>query len=387
MYALTNGKIFTGNEVLLDHAIIVDGQRIKGVHLLKDLKITNKIDVKGAWIVPGFIDLQLNGCGGVLFNDDTNSETLEKMHLTNLSSGTTSFLPTLITTDDIKMKVALQVAEKINGLVPDKVLGVHLEGPYLNVKRKGIHNESKIRRINNEIIDEIINSDVLTVLTVAPEVLTHEQVRTLSEQPHVIVSAGHSAATYEEAMVKFSAGISMVTHLYNAMPPLMGREPGLLGATLDNEAVYAGIICDGFHVSASNIRLAKKMKGEKLFLVTDAVTPVGTSMESFMLEGREVFYKNGKCIAEDGTIGGSGLTMIEGVNQLVNNVGVDFEEACRMASLYPAKAIGVDDNFGKLAPGYWANAAILNHDEVSDAYSVQAVMSGGEYIDLTAKKG
>ncbi len=178
----------------------------------------------------------------------------------------------------------------------------------------------------------------------------------------IVVSAGHSNSTLVEAKAGFRAGITFATHLFNAMPYITGREPGLTGAVLDDADVYCGIIVDGLHVDFTNVRMAKRLKGDKLCLVTDATAAAGAVIDEFIFAGKTIYYRNGLCVDENGTLSGSALTMIEGVANLVEHVGVALDEALRMATLYPARAIGVDKQLGSIAPGMVANLTAFTHD-------------------------
>ncbi|ENM5902652.1 N-acetylglucosamine-6-phosphate deacetylase [Vibrio mimicus] len=375
MYALTNCKIYTGNDVLVKHAVIINGDKIETVCPIESLPFDIKVvDLNGANLSPGFIDLQLNGCGGVMFNDEITAKTIDIMHKANLKSGCTSFLPTLITSSDENMRQAIAAAREYQSQYPNQSLGLHLEGPYLNVMKKGIHSVDFIRPSDDSMIDTICaNSDVIAKVTLAPENNKPEHIEKLV-QAGIVVSIGHTNATYAEARQSFESGITFATHLFNAMTPMVGREPGVVGAIYDTPDVYAGIIADGFHVDYANIRIAHKIKGEKLVLVTDATAPAGAEMDYFIFVGKKVYYRDGKCVDENGTLGGSALTMIEAVQNTVEHVGIALDEALRMATLYPAKAIGVDDKLGRIKKGMIANLTVFDRD-----FNVKATVVNGQY--------
>jgi len=377
MYALTNGRIFTGSNVLDNYSVLIKGDKINSVCPTTELPSNiHLIDLDGAYLSPGFIDLQLNGCGGVMFNDDISVDTLNTMHQTNLKSGCTSFLPTLITSSDADMRQAVQVQRQHNERHKNQSLGLHLEGPYLNVVKKGIHRPDFIRETDDTMINFICsNHDLITKVTLAPEKTPPEHIARL-KSAGIIVSIGHSNATYNDAKKGFEAGITFATHLFNAMTPMIGREPGVVGAIYDAPEVYAGIIVDGFHVDYSNIRITHKLKGEKLVLVTDATAPAGAKIDHFIFVGKKVYYRNGKCIDEHGTLGGSALTMIEAIKNTVEHVGIALDEAVRMATLYPAKAIGVDHILGRIRAGMVANLTIFDRD-----YRVRATIVNGQYSE------
>ncbi|ENM5728885.1 N-acetylglucosamine-6-phosphate deacetylase [Vibrio mimicus] len=375
MYALTNCKIYTGNDVLVKHAVIINGDNIETVCPIESLPSDIKVvDLNGANLSPGFIDLQLNGCGGVMFNDEITAKTIDIMHKANLKSGCTSFLPTLITSSDENMRQAIAAAREYQSQYPNQSLGLHLEGPYLNVMKKGIHSVDFIRPSDDSMIDTICaNSDVIAKVTLAPENNKPEHIEKLVKAG-IVVSIGHTNATYMEARQSFESGITFATHLFNAMTPMVGREPGVVGAIYDTPDVYAGIIADGFHVDYANIRIAHKIKGEKLVLVTDATAPAGAEMDYFIFVGKKVYYRDGKCVDENGTLGGSALTMIEAVQNTVEHVGIALDEALRMATLYPAKAIGVDDKLGRIKKGMIANLTVFDRD-----FNVKATVVNGQY--------
>ncbi|MGR6861054.1 N-acetylglucosamine-6-phosphate deacetylase [Aliivibrio salmonicida] len=375
MYALTNGKVYTGNDVLVDHSVIINGTEIEAIcptsELPKDIELK---DLEGAILSPGFIDLQLNGCGGVMLNDEITAQTMQIMHEANLKSGCTSFLPTLITSSDEDMRASIEAAREYHNKYQNQSLGLHLEGPYLNVMKKGIHSVDHIRHSDSDMIQLMCdNADLIAKVTLAPEQNDPEHIERLCKAG-IVVSIGHTNATYAEARQGFESGITFATHLFNAMTPMVGREPGVVGAIYDTPDVYAGIIADGFHVDYANIRIAHKIKKEKLVLVTDATAPAGADMEYFIFVGKKVYYKDGKCVDENGTLGGSALTMIEAVQNTVEHVGIALDEALRMATLYPAQAMGLDNKLGRIKKGMVANLAIFDRD-----FNVKATVVNGQY--------
>lgn len=373
MYALINGEIYTGEGIVKNKAIIIDGNRVEALvdEIPKDIQV---IDLQGKIIAPAFIDLQLNGCGGVLFNDEISLDTLRIMNETNIKTGTTSYLPTLITTTDENIEKALKLVEETDNLEEMGVLGLHIEGPYISIPKKGIHNPDYIRVMSDEIIHKIakFGSRVTKIMTIAPENAKVEHLKELKDSG-INLSIGHTNATYEEALEKVEY-FKMATHLFNAMSSFTSREPGVIGAIFENKSLYTGIIVDGVHSHYGSVKIAKDILKEKLFLVTDAVAPVGTNMESFMFEGNKVLYKDGKCISPNGTLGGSALTMIEGVQNLVKHVRVSLEEALLMASTYPAKAVKVDNKYGYIKEGYIADLVVLDKE-----LNISNMIVKGEY--------
>lgn len=379
MFALTACRIFTGKGWLEQHALLINNGRIQA--LVPEAELDARLvqyPQAGAMLCAGFIDLQLNGCGGVMFNTDISTTTLSHMQRTNLASGTTSFLPTLITSPDTDMHTALRVTRDFMAEHAHQVLGLHLEGPYLNVARKGIHPAAQVRPLDSDMLDCLCQqADVLVKVTLAPECHAPEQIRKLVAAG-INVAIGHTAANYEQAVAGFAAGIGFATHLYNAMTPTTnGRTPGVVGAIYDNPRIYAGIIADGFHVHPANIRLAHKVMGKRLCLVTDATAAAGApaSLTEFDFCGTRVLIKDGQCVDEQGTLGGSALTMIEGVRYLVNTVGLSLSEALCMASINPAQAIGHDQDLGSIDVGKVANLVIL-----SDQLTVLNTLVNGQFI-------
>ncbi|EFM21337.1 MULTISPECIES: N-acetylglucosamine-6-phosphate deacetylase [unclassified Pantoea] len=366
MYALVNGRIYSGHEVLDNHAVVVADGLIARVCPRESLPANiEQRDMAGAMIAPGFIDLQLNGCGGVQFNDSLDAlsiETLETMQRANEKSGCTSFLPTLITSSDALMKRAIETMRAYLQKHQHQALGLHLEGPWLSKAKKGTHDPALIRLPDAAMVQYLCdNADVITKVTLAPENAGSEVIRQLTDAG-IIVSAGHSNATYEEAKAGFSAGVRFATHLYNAMPAFAGREPGLIGALFDSPDVYCGIIADGLHVHYANVRNAKRIKGDKLVLVTDATAPAGADISEFIFAGKTIYYRDGLCVDENGTLSGSALTMIEAVQNSVEHVGIALDEALRMASLYPARAMGVERQLGSIEAGKIANLTVFTRD-------------------------
>ncbi|WP_417696684.1 N-acetylglucosamine-6-phosphate deacetylase [Psychromonas sp.] len=377
MYALVNGIIYRPESVLNDHAVIIEGQLINAIVPVADLPSSlAKIDLQGQHLSPGFIDLQLNGCGGVMFNGSESEQTLSIMHSANLKSGTTSFLPTFITDSDQGIEKAMAATRQYMQTTSNQVLGLHLEGPYISQEKKGIHPAQWIRPAEAEMVDLICkNADIVAQITIAPEKMPLEFIKQLSDAG-IVVSLGHSNANYQQATLAIEQGASFATHLFNAMSPMTGREPGMVGAIYDHQ-LYAGIIVDGFHVAYENIRISKRLMGDKLILVTDATAPAGADIEQFDFVGTEVYYKDGKCVGKDGTLGGSAVTMIESIQQCVEHVGIPLDEAIRMASYYPAKAIAVDHKLGSITAGKVANLTIFDQQ-----FNVTATIVNG-YHQLT----
>ena len=380
---IKNAKIFDGEKFIPENAVILEGDKIKKVTTVKDLTDEDLskhevIDIDGKILSPGFIDLQLNGCGGVLFNDEITKETLEVMNETNKKYGTTSFLPTLITSPDEKILKALELMKELKDTKEEiGVLGLHIEGPYISIEKKGVHRPDYIRVLADEVIDKIaeVGYDGVKIMTIAPENAVVKHLEKL-QKSGINLALGHTNATYEQ-LVEKEQYFTHATHFFNAMRPFDSREPGVIGYLLDKKTIQCGIIVDGFHMEFPAVEIAKKILKERLYLVTDAVSPAGTTdMKEFMFEGNRVLYENGKCISPSGTLGGSALVMSEGVKNLVEHVNVSLEEALRMATSYPAKAVSVDDRYGYIKEGYIADLTYFDKD-----YKVKGTVAKGNLTE------
>lgn len=376
---LKNAKIFDGEKFIKETVVVLENDKIKRIlceseltdEILKDEKI---VDLEGKILSPGFIDLQLNGCGGVLFNDAITRETLEIMNETNKKYGCTSFLPTLITSPDEKIEEALNLIKNMKDKEQIGVLGLHIEGPYISLEKKGIHRPEYVRILSDEIIDKIADAgyDVTKIMTIAPEKGKVEHLKKL-RQSGIKLNMGHTNANYDECVEK-KEYFDGATHLYNAMSQLQSRNPGAVGFVMNDDKVMAGIIVDGYHMTFSAVEIAKKIMKDRLYLVTDAVSPAGIdTMTEFMFEGNRVFYKDKKCQSAEGTLGGSALVMIEGIENLVKKVHLTIEEALKMATSLPAKAISVEDRYGYIKEGYVADLTFFD-----EKYKVKGTVAKGQ---------
>ena len=380
MYALTQGRIFTGHEFLDDHAVVIADGLIKSVCPVAELppEIEQR-SLNGAILSPGFIDVQLNGCGGVQFNDTAEAvsvETLEIMQKANEKSGCTNYLPTLITTSDELMKQGVRVMREYLAKHPNQALGLHLEGPWLNLVKKGTHNPNFVRKPDAALVDFLCeNADVITKVTLAPEMVPAEVISKLANAG-IVVSAGHSNATLKEAKAGFRAGITFATHLYNAMPAIHHRNPGVIPACVENENVQAEIICDGYHIHPSSVRLAFTMFKNRMVLVSDSGRCAGQPEGyQFDLGGQMAEIRGGvaKLVGTE-TIACSASNLW---TCLANTIswGVPEEEAVRAATYNPAKALGVQDKIGSIETGKYADFVITNAD-----YSQKRVFIGGKEL-------
>jgi len=311
-------------------------------------------------LAPGFIDVQVNGGGGVLLNDRPTEEGVRVIVEAHRKSGTTSCLPTLIT-DRIEVLEQLAAGAKAAVQVPG-VLGFHLEGPALNKSRKGIHLESEIRKPDARDLAALksFGDCGRSLVTLAPECAPPGLIDELVGVG-LRVSAGHSEATAAQLKQAADRGLTGVTHLFNAMSQLTPREPGLVGAALDDPRLFAGLICDGLHVDPASLRIAFRCKGrDRLMLVTDAMPLVGTDRREFLLQGRRIALEGGRLRGPDGTLAGAHLTMMEAVRNAVTLLGLGMDDALTMASRTPASFLGLQSRLGSIAPGYRADLVAFN---------------------------
>ncbi len=359
--ALVNGRVLTAGGIEEGLAVVIDGSRIAEVVARRDVSGIHEHDLRGAVLAPGFIDCQVNGGGGVLFNDAPTVDTIERIAKAHRRFGTTGLLPTLISDDaDVMRRAVGAVADAIARGVAG-ILGIHLEGPFLAAQKKGIHDAAKFRLPDAADIALIAaGNSGKVLLTIAPEQVSAEDVRELSNRG-VVVAAGHTAATYEQTRASLAAGLRGFTHLFNAMSPLQSREPGVVGAALEDRTSACGIIVDGHHVhpAALRIALAAKPRGT-IFLVTDAMPPVGSDVPTFLLNGETITCADGLCTNTAGTLAGSALDMASAVRNCVSMLGVDLAEALRMASQYPAQFIGLEKSHGRIEPGFAADLVALD---------------------------
>ncbi len=363
-FALVGGSIFTGSEQLDGHGLLVRGGRVKAVCPTAALPSgVPTIDVAEALIAPGFVDLQVNGGGGVLFNNDTSVDGIRQICASHARFGTTSVMVTLITDTRLVREAALTAGTEAFKRKVDGYLGLHLEGPHLSLSRKGTHDPALIRRMDDDDLTTLVNAagqfgHALT--TIAPENVSPQQVKTLTETGYT-VSLGHTDVTADLVQTYVNAGASMVTHLFNAMSQMGNREPGLVGAALASGALSCGLIADGFHVDPSvmSIALRAKQGPGRIFLVTDAMSTIGTDDEGFDLNGRRVFRRGGRLTLADGTLAGADIDMLSCVRFVHGRLHVPLLEALSMASRYPAEAIGAAAK-GRLAPGCDADFIVLD---------------------------
>lgn len=378
--AIIGSRIFDGTFWHEDSALVFADGRIEAIQQVAKLpEGIERIDTDGGMIVPGFIDLQVNGGGGVLLNEDPSLSGLRRICAAHAKFGTTALLPTLITDTYEITSTAVEAGRQAKaGGVPG-FLGLHLEGPHLSVARKGAHDPQLIRPMEEKDIDLMLSCrgklDAM-MITIAPENVTVEQAKRLSEAGFM-VSLGHTDTTYETAKDYAEAGVRTVTHLFNAMSPLGHRQPGVVGAALDIGSLYVGIIADGIHVHPASMGVALRAKNGpgKIFIVTDAMSTIGTDMKSFTLNGREILRQGGRLTLADGTLAGADIDMISSVRFAHQALGLPVEEALRMASAYPAEAAWLDGRKGALKAGYDADFVVL-----TDELEMKSTWIGGVMI-------
>ena len=379
--AIVNALVVLPDEVRNDLCLVIEGQRIAQLCDQPPAQ-AEIVDLAGQLLLPGFIDVQVNGGGGRLFNDDPSVETISIMAAAHRRFGTTGLLPTLIS-DDISVieRAIAAVDSAIESGVPE-VLGIHIEGPFLNRTRRGIHLASKLQPFDDRFIEMLCSArSGRTLLTLAPECVSPQQIRRLVEAG-VIVSAGHSDADYETVRAAIDAGLTGFTHLFNAMSQLTNRAPGMVGAALEDQGTYAGIIIDGHHLHPATFRVGLNAKSvDRMMLVTDAMPTVGTESDDFMLQGRAIRLRGDRLVNEDGVLAGSTLTMAAGIHNAVEQGRLPLTEAVRMATRTPAHFLGLGGEMGSIAVGMRANLVAMRQD-----FSVTGTWVDGERRDHVSHK-
>lgn len=362
MTVLSGARIFDGEGFLIDHAVVVEGEHIAAVVPYAERPRGAVLDLGGGLLAPGYIDVQVNGGGGVLFNEDPTPEGIARIAAAHRKYGTVGLLPTLVTDAPQVMAAAITAAREARRRTP-AALGLHLEGPFLDPGRRGAHELNYIRELAPGDIATIADANCgALMVTLAPNRVGTADIAELARRG-VLVSLGHSEASYAEARAAIQAGGRAFTHLFNAMSPPVGREPGMVGAALDLADAFVGIIADGHHVHEANLRIALAAKRhDRFMLVTDAMPPAAGGPDHFELQGRRVTRANGSIRLDDGTLAGSVLTMDEAVRYVVDVAGLDLGDALAMASRVPANFLRRDNELGRIAPGYLASLVHLDDD-------------------------
>ena len=378
MVAVTRQKALVGEAVTPDGlrrvSVIIEGEEISEVvddpcsgDLPEDYRVVSDL------ICPGFIDLQINGAFGIDVSPDENE--LRELAARLPQTGTTAFLPTAISWPGERYETFLEVLERASSARGSRILGAHIEGPFLSPERKGAHDPENLREVDLGLLKDILGAGPVSVMTVAPELEDAEKAAGLLHENGTVASIGHTNATYEEILHAIDAGFSKATHLYNAMSPFEHRAPGAMGAVLTDDRVRAGIIADGVHVHEGALRLAYRQKGvEGLALVTDAMEAAGMDDGEYELSGRTVRLEDGFVCLPDGTLAGSSLTMDGAVRNAVKFLDIPVQEAVRMASETPAEILGLPRK-GKIKPGADADLAVLDREGF-----VQETIVAGETV-------
>ena len=366
-YLLTNCRVYTGDTLLAQHDVLVEGPTIKAIipQQQRPSRVA-QVDGQGLNVCPGFVDLQLYGGGESAFGLAPSMTALQQLRRHTRRHGTTSFLPTVPTNAPAVLNRALAVVKEAMPTMPG-LLGLHLEGPYISPSKRGVHPAEFVRvPVLAELADLLDRGrGALRMLTLAPEVLGPAELALL-QAAGVVLSAGHSDASYEQGMRAFANGFTAATHLFNAMSPLTGRAPGLVGAVYDDQAVRASIVVDGQHCAYASERISHRLLGPRLFLISDATA--ATTAAPYC------FYPQADCFVDaEGTLAGSKLTLLQAVRNCVQHVGIPLAESLRMASLYPAQVLGLGHCLGRIAPGYRADLCLFD-----DELNVQATVVAGQ---------
>ena len=377
-HAIAADTVFDGTAVHRDCAVVIEDADI--VALMPRHERPDGVAVRdlpeGAWLAPGFIDVQVNGGGDVLFNDMPTPEGIAAIVAAHRRFGTTALLPTLISDTTEKMRAASAAIETALDSLPG-VLGIHFEGPFLSPERAGVHDPAMLRAPTAEDI-QIVTAPRrgVTLVTLAPERVPSGFIARLAGTG-IRIALGHSMATYAEARAALAEGLTGFTHLFNAMRPLASREPGPIAAALEHPDAFYGLIVDGEHVAPAMLRLALRGLGQAM-LVTDAMPPVGGASGNFKLFGKEIIARGGRCATADGTLAGAALDMASAVRNSVRLLHLELPDALRLATIAPAAFLGIANRFGCLTPGYRADMVAL---DPSDVRVLRTWVAGREFTD------
>jgi len=380
---LRNARLHITSEefVDVDTVAIMDRRIVPMSPALIEDGTAEEIDVKGCHVCPGFIDLLVNGCVGLSFAQNPSVETLEAMRRYLTSRGTTTFVPTMISGPRESLSKALAAVAEFKEKHPTVCPGLHMEGPFISSSHSGFQPSGYIRPFTPADFDFLTEfKDVIAYMTVAPEVLKAKNLVDLMSN-HIRLSLGHTAVSYYEAMQSFKAGVTNVTHLFNGMKPPMGREPGLVGATLQSEKVFASIIADGKHVHPALVRLAKTCLGDRLCIVSDcqAIAGMSKAPASFVLGGTEIFVDHKRGLIDGkGAYAGTNISMFDGVRFLVHNCGFELDDALMAATYAPARALGLTE-CGRIEGGFIADMVVFD-----DEFKIQYVVQNG-YVKSSAE--
>ena len=378
--ALINARIFDGHEFLAHHAVVINDHKIEAI--LPENQVLDsiqKIDLQGNILSAGFIDFQMYGGDTSFFVKDLSFDSLQNLIDTHLQDGTTSIVPTLYSTSLERILKAIEVVKSWINSEKSGIVGIHIEGPYINVEKRGAHSENVVRVPTKIELEQIIEASkgLKTVMTIAPEIWP-ENLLEMLEESELIISLGHSNATYAQCQ-KYFKKIGLVTHLYNAMRPFESREVGVVGAVLDHQNVSASIIIDGFHCDFAAVRIAKNIMKERLFLISDA-SFAKPKFSRFEFGDFTANFDGQRFLNDEGKLAGSAITLLDAVRNCVNKVGIPLEETLRMATLYPAKHLNLGHQIGKLSAGYQADMVLLSLDlELLQVWKSGKVVKKNDY--------
>jgi len=366
---ITGGTVYTPQETVHDGYLLVENGRIreigKGIPPITP-RPSQTFDAKGKLVLPGFIDIHVNGGGGSISLDGT-VEAMRSMAVAHAKFGTTAMLPAVISIDDATLRKVMSAIAEVSekGTGGANVLGVHLEGPFLNRSRRGIHRKEFLRSPSTEYFDEIyeLARGKLRVIALAPELDGAMDLTRHASRLGVIVALAHSDADYQQTLEAIESGLRLCDHIFNAMPPLMHRAPGPVGAFLTSRDTYVEMIADGFHVHPAVMDMVIRTKGtDRVILVTDAMPPAGTSMTSFSMLGTRFDVKGNSCFAPDGRLAGTALTMNNAVKLIVDSTSTSLADALKLASLNPATLLGIDSRKGSLEVGKDGDVVVADAD-------------------------
>ena len=369
MNQYSNATVFTGEEWITGASIRTENGRIQEIST--DIPFSDPktvIELNGDYLIPGLIDLQLYGGSELFLNDQPTPETVRHIYDSHARNGTTTLLPTIHSTSLAIMQQAMAAVAVVRNENPFGIPGIHIEGPYFNPVKRGAHSPAYVRTPAEGELETLFstNADVIRILTLAPEILTPEHLNTINGLKHenTLLSLGHSNATYTQATAAFDAGITLATHLYNAMRSFESREPGVVGAVFDHPTVRASIIADGYHANPTSIRIAYRLLEERLFLISDALFAnpprPDFQLEQFVVQFEPDTNGPGRYVNNEGNLAGSAITLIDCVRIAVEQAGIPLTNALRMASAIPAEIIGMGHELGKIQPGYVANLVRLD---------------------------
>jgi N-acetylglucosamine-6-phosphate deacetylase len=391
MTQFINATVFTGEEWLPNASVRIENGRIQEISTAETSSESSDspvIDFNGDYLLPGFVDLQLYGGSNLFLNDQPTPETVRHIYDSHARNGTTTLLPTIHSTSLAIMQQSMAAVQVVRNENPLRVPGIHIEGPYFNPIKRGAHSMAYVRTPAEGELETLFstNADVIRILTLAPEILTPEQFNTIKQLKHAntLLSLGHSNATYQQATAAFNDGMPLATHLYNAMRGYESREPGVVGAVFDHPTVRASIIADSYHCNPTTIRIAYRLLGERLFLISDALF-ANPPRPTFELEQFIVHFEPdtngpdpsgpGRYVNNEGNLAGSAITLIDCVRIAVEQAGIPLTNALRMASTIPAEIIGLGHQIGKIKPDYVAN--LVRADK---ALKTKGVWASGEQL-------